>query len=374
MPRPAKSIFLANISHEIRTPLNAVTGLAQLLQQESLQGKQRDYVEKLYSSSRLLLGIVEDVMDFSCIEAGEVVLRPALFHLPGILQSVRHVVQKDADAKGLALQVELQDDVPHSLLGDPLRLSQVLNNLLVNALKFTEKGKVSLHVSLQSRSSETASIRFCVRDTGIGIPADEREKLFEPFTRLKTDGHAPVKGAGLGLSISHRLVELMGGVITVESIPGIGSTFCFCANFGLDAQQTATPEPTPATETSADVLAGARILLVDDEVLNCMLGKELLLIIGCNPVTVASGALALQALEREPFQLVLMDVEMADMNGYEVTQRIRSDPRWANLPIIALTAHAFTQVREQCLANGMNDYLTKPIDLQKLKAMLLRWL
>ncbi|MDD5393043.1 MAG: ABC transporter substrate-binding protein [Thiothrix sp.] len=370
----AKSIFLANISHEIRTPLSVVTGLAQLLQQTTLDGKQRDYAEQLQSSSRLLLGIVEDVMDFSCIEAGEVVLRPALFHLPGILQSICHVVQKDADAKGLVFQVELQDDVPQSLLGDPLRLSQVLNNLLVNALKFTKKGKIFLHVSLQSRSGETVSIRFCVRDTGIGIPADQREKLFEPFVRIEADGHALVKGAGLGLSISRRLVELMGGVITVESIPGIGSEFCFCANFGVDAQQTAIPEPTLVPAPPTDVLAGAQILLVDDDVLNCMLGTELLRAIGCHPVAVESGALALEALEREPFRLVLMDVEMPNMNGYEVTQRIRSDPRWANLPIVALTAHAFTQVREQCLTSGMNDYLTKPIDIQKLKATLLRWL
>ncbi len=205
----AKSIFLANISHEIRTPLNAVTGLAQLLQQEGLQGKQRDYAEKLHSSSRLLLGIVEDVMDFSCIEAGEVVLRPMPFNLQGILQSVRHIVQDSIAGKGLAFHLEVQDAIPAVLVGDPLRLSQVLNNLLINAVKFTNKGSISLHVSLVAPIADKVRLQFNVRDTGIGIPANQRESLFEPFVRIDAGEHEAVKGAGLGLSISRHLVELM---------------------------------------------------------------------------------------------------------------------------------------------------------------------
>lgn len=371
----AKSIFLANISHEIRTPLNAVTGLAQLLQQEGLQGKQRDYAEQLHSSSRLLLGIVEDVMDFSCIEAGEVVLRPVPFNLQGILQSVRHIVQDAVQAKGLAFSIDVQDNLPAVLVGDPLRLSQVLNNLLVNAIKFTNQGHVSLHVSQQSGDAGQLRLQFSVRDTGVGIPADQRDSLFEPFVRIDSGAGEPVKGAGLGLSISRRLVELMGGVIQVESIPGVGSEFSFCASFGHEAAHTLLPpEPVaPLAEASA-ALTEAHILVVDDDVLNRMIAVEMLRVLGCSSESVEGATQAIAALECEPFSLVLMDLEMPGMNGDELTRQLRHDPRWQALPIIAMTAHASTTIREHCLASGMDDYLAKPFDLAQLRAVLVRWL
>ncbi|WGZ93103.1 MAG: ATP-binding protein [Candidatus Thiothrix putei] len=372
----AKSIFLANISHEIRTPLNAVTGLAQLLQQESLQGKQRDYAEKLHSSSRLLLGIVEDVMDFSCIEAGEVVLRPVPFNVRGILQSVQHIVQEPIASKGLAFCLEVQDDIPGVLVGDPLRLSQVLNNLLINAVKFTNKGSVSLHVSLQAHTTANVRLQFSVRDTGIGIPANQRESLFEPFVRIDSGEHEAVKGAGLGLSISRQLVELMGGAISVESIPGVGSEFTFCADFGGEATSTLLPDapPTPAADDAQALLTGARILVVDDDALSLMISIELLRIFGCITEQAENATQVRAALMANTFDLVLMDIEMPGMTGDALTRELRTDPRWQTLPIIAMSAHASTTIREHCLASGMSDYLAKPFDVAQLRAVLLLWL
>lgn len=371
----AKSIFLANISHEIRTPLNAVTGLAQLLQQESLQGKQRDYAQQLHSSSKLLLGIVEDVMDFSCIEAGEVVLRPLPFNVRGSLQSVQHIVQDPITAKGLAFRLEVQDDIPAVLVGDPLRLSQVLNNLLINAVKFTNKGSVSLHVSLQAQAAAKVRLQFSVRDTGIGIPANQRESLFEPFVRIDSGEHEAVKGAGLGLSISRHLVELMGGSISVESISGVGSEFTFCADFGGEAASTLLPDlPLPTADTAQTLLEGARILVVDDDALNLMISLELLRTFGCITERAENATQARAALMANTFDLVLMDIEMPGMTGDALTRQLRTDPRWQTLPIIAMTAHASTTIREHCFASGMSDYLAKPFEVAQLRAILVRWL
>ncbi|WML90226.1 ABC transporter substrate-binding protein [Thiothrix lacustris] len=371
----AKSIFLANISHEIRTPLNAVTGLAQLLQRENLQGKQRDYAEQLHSSSKLLLGIVEDVMDFSSIEAGDVMLRPIPFNLHGILQSVRHIVQDEAHVKGLNFLIEVQENLPAVLIGDPLRLSQVLNNLLVNAIKFTNKGSVSLSVSEKSRVAGQIRLQFSVRDTGVGIPANQRDNLFEPFLRIDSGEQEAVKGAGLGLSISRCLVALMGGEIEVASIPGVGSEFSFCADFDDTVLQVLSPEiPEFSEEVAAAALADAHILLIDDDMLNRFISVELLQNFGCSVESAENAVQALAALERGTFSLILMDIELPGMKGDELTRQLRRDPRWQHIPIIALTAHATTTIREQCLANGMNDYLAKPFELAQLQAMLLRWL
>lgn len=365
----AKSMFLANISHEIRTPLSAVAGLSELLKQAQMEGRQHEYVEQLYSSSRLLLGIVEDVMDFSCIEAGEMVLRPAPFLLQGILQSVGHIIHEQVEAKCLAFQMEVAEGIPPVLIGDPLRLSQVLNNLLVNAVKFTHKGSISLHVSQVASADGKVRLQFSVRDTGVGIPASQRDSLFEPFVRIESGSSEPIKGAGLGLSISRRLVELMGGSIQVESIPGVGSEFAFCADFAV-GPLAGVPSGTAGKLTA---LAGARILLVDDDLLNRMIGAELLGLLGCSVVMAADAAQVTAALERETFQLVLMDIEMPGMKGDELTQRLRSNPRWQDLPIIALTAHVGSDIRERCLTSGMNDYLTKPFDIGQLRDTLLRW-
>ena len=373
----AKSVFLANISHEIRTPLSAVTGLSQLLKQANLHGKQREYVEQLYSSSKLLLGIVEDVMDFSCMEAGEVVLRPAPFLLQDILQSVEHIIREAVDAKHLQFNMEIDAGIPAVLIGDPLRLSQVLNNLLVNAVKFTNVGSVSLHVQRQSALEmslvQHIRLQFSVRDTGVGIPASQRDSLFEPFVRIDTGHEEPVKGAGLGLSISRRLVELMGGVIQVESIPGIGSEFSFCADFRVEENLVACDTNTQDTLASS-VLHGARILLVDDDILNRMISMELLHLLGCVPEGVENAAQALAMLEHQTFDLILMDIEMPGVKGDKLTQQLRSDRRWQHLPIIALTAHATADIRDYCLACGMNDCLIKPFEVVQLRSILVHWL
>jgi PAS domain S-box-containing protein len=368
----AKSIFLANISHEIRTPLAAVTGLAELLQKDTLTGKQREYAEKLHDSSRLLLGIVEDVMDFSRIEAGEVVLRPAPFALRGILTSVEHIVRQQVEAKGLSFRIQVQADVPQVLVGDPLRLSQVLNNLLLNAVKFTHKGEVSLHVSVAAQQADAVRLLFCVRDTGIGISADQREHLFEPFIRIEAEGDAAIHGTGLGLSISRHLVGLMGGAIRVESIPGVGSEFSFQASFGIVHETSVLDaEETPP---DASILTGTLILLVDDDLMNLMIGTEILQTFGCEVLRAENAQQALAVLEEKTPALMLLDIEMPGMKGDELARHLRQDTRWDKLPIIALTAHACGNIREQCLDSGMDDYLAKPFDVAHLQALLLRWL
>lgn len=368
----AKSLFLANISHEIRTPLTAVTGFSQLLQQSGQEGRQREYVEELYNSSQLLLGIVEGLIDFSCIEAGDVVLRPMPFNLQGILRSIRHVVKSMLEDKGLCFQIEVDDSIPLVLVGDPLRLSQVLNNLVCNAVKFTRKGSVSLNVSLLGRTEHEVNLRFGVRDTGVGIPAGQRDKLFEPFVRINPGVEGAAKGAGLGLAISRHLVELMGGTIKLDSVYGIGSEFSFCVSFGIGTDTGA--ELKRETEEALASLAGAHILVVDDEPLNRMIAVELLKILGCSTESAENAAGAIQALESGLFQAVLMDIEMPGMRGHELTHQLRQDPRWRRLPIIALTAHATTDARDAYLSSGMDDYLSKPFNLEQLRDMLLKWL
>ncbi len=239
-------------------------------------------------------------------------------------------------------------------------------------MKFTHKGEVSLHVAVQAQQAGNIRLLFCVRDTGVGIPAEQRERLFEPFVRIEAEDGKAIRGAGLGLSISRHLVELMGGTIRVESIPGIGSEFSFQADFAL-VDETSVPQ-TEETPTDTTILAGAPLLLVDDDPLNLMIGTEILQKFGCAVVTAEDATQALAALEKQTPALVLLDIEMPGMKGDELTRHLRQDERWKSLPIIALTAHAGSDIRERCLDSGMNDYLAKPFDVAHLQALLLRWL
>ena len=509
----AKSEFLANMSHEIRTPMNAIMGFASLALKTELTQKQRDYLSKIDTASRALLGLVNDILDFSKIEAGKLELEATTFRLDEVMNNIATMVSNQAARKGIELLNALAPDVPVDLVGDPLRLGQVLLNLVNNAVKFTEMGHVLLRGELVEPSGESCTIRFSVRDTGIGMTEEQVARLFSAFTQADSSTTRKYGGSGLGLAISQRLVELMGGLITVESMPGSGSTFSFTLSFPRQAAErdprresrgglaglkalvvddnelardilleqlepfgitanaaasaeaamrelaSALPDPydvvfmdwqmpgidgvaaareirdglglprppvviivtafgreevmeqakeagisgflikpvnqsllfetlmqvlggdgalrePPSAEGSAGLpdLAGVRVLLVEDAPMNQQVACEMLAGSGVAVDIAENGQLAVQAASIGRYDLVLMDVQMPVMGGYEATRLIRALPGKADLPIVAMTAHAMRGAREECLAAGMNDYVTKPIDPQRLFAVMVQWL
>ena len=508
----AKADFLANMSHEIRTPMNAVIGMTQLALKADPQPRVRDYLHKIQSSSQLLLGVINDILDFSKIEADKMQLDLAGFELGKLLEDVAELIAEKASGKGLELIVSAATDVPDNLIGDALRLEQVLLNLANNAVKFTERGEVEIRVRLQQRLASGVELRFEVRDTGIGIPAEQGAKLFQSFQQADSSTTRRYGGTGLGLAISKRLVELMGGQIGVDSVPGQGSTFWFSVRLGLDScrparerkvfvpgnlkvllvddneqarevvaeligqlgfkytasacgsealteieradaagqpfdvvlldwkmpgmdgialaheirhhalrqaplllmvtaydrdealprareagisevltkpvspsalfdalmrqlsdqQQLSSPGPADALQEQAE-LQGARALLVEDNELNQEVAIEFLQMLGLAVDLAADGAIALQKVRQQRYDVVLMDMQMPVMDGLSATRAIRQLPGMQALPIIAMTANAMAQDRERCLEAGMNDHIAKPIDVQELVDKLRRW-
>ncbi len=387
----AKSAFLAHMSHEIRTPMNAVMGMTLLALRADPSPKVRDYLQKIQSSSRHLLGVVNDILDISKLEAGKVALEQVEFDLEQMLDDVVSVISEKAASKELQLIVEVADDMPMKLVGDPLRLEQVLINLAGNAVKFTARGEIVLSVSVQERHPGQIVLHFAVRDTGIGLSPQQRERLFQTFQQADSSITRRYGGSGLGLSISKRLAELMGGRIGVDSQPGIGSTFWFTAGLGLGPASpgrhgvkielsshgtSAAEDSQMATETlsPAAELQGARALLVEDNELNQEVATEFLEALGLQVELAENGALALQKVQRQHYDIVLMDMQMPVMDGLSATRAIRKLPGLQELPILAMTANAMTIDRERCLEAGMNDHIAKPIDPERLLAKLRRWI
>jgi PAS domain S-box-containing protein len=375
-----KSQFLANVSHEIRTPLNAIVGLGHLLLSTELPPKQRDYVGKIHASARILLRTVDDVLDFSKIEAGKLELERTSFRLDEVLADLGSILAVQADAKGISFVVTVAKDVPRSLIGDPLRLGQVLTNLVGNAVKFTERGGVTLRVTLASRDDGEARLRFAVEDTGVGMTPPQLARIFEPFTQADGSTTRRFGGTGLGLTICRQVVETMGGELAATSVPGSGSTFTFEIPFRVSAAEVASADATRPGEsflaTPSRRLRGSRVLLVEDNAINQQVARELLEAAGVAVSIADNGRAAVDVVAASGGALdaVLMDVQMPGMDGVAATRAIRSVAANADLPIIAMTAHAEITERERCLAAGMNDYVSKPFEPSHLFKTLARWL
>ncbi len=369
----AKREFLARMSHELRTPMNGVLGMTHLALQADPPPIQRDYLKKIQSSASLLLGIINDILDFSRIEAGRLEVESSAFNLRELIENTKELILPRAREKQLSFVSRVAPEVPEYALGDGLRLSQVLLNLLGNAVKFTERGGITLEVSASSPEDGVLRLHCSVGDTGIGIPKALRDHLFTPFAQADVSISRRFGGTGLGLSISKNLAELMGGDISLETEEGRGSTFSFSVLLRIPGRHELVPEKVPAS-ASAVHYADKRILLVEDNEINQEIALALLGSLGLDVDVACNGREGLESFLRDDYDLILMDIRMPEMDGLEAARRIRASGKHdaAGVPIVAMTANAMAEDKEAGRAAGMDDHIAKPIDPVELQRVIAR--
>jgi PAS domain S-box-containing protein len=369
----AKSDLISMISHEIRTPLSAIMGVATLLGMTELSPKQKKFVRILGSSSESLLGLVNDILDFSKIESGKMTLEARSIDLRQLVSGMVQNLRVKAEEKGVALELEVDDGVPAGLLGDPVKIGQVLTNLLGNAIKFTPEGRVTLSLAVRETTLDAVTIAFAVRDTGIGIAPDRLPHIFDEFTQASYDIGLKYGGTGLGLSISKTLVELHGSVLQVESELGRGTTFSFTLR--LKRAPISAISATPAEPTEPQEISGLNVLVADDNEVNLFVLTGLLRKWGVLFDVVANGRLAVEQVRQKDYDVVLMDLRMPELDGYAATRQIRAlpDPKYARLPILALSASIRMGHQHELDAAGFTEFVGKPINAELLFAKLARY-
>jgi PAS domain S-box-containing protein len=369
-----KEQFLANMSHEIRTPINSVIGFTNLLQKTPMAEEQKQFVNLIQSASENLLTIINDILDISKIEAGMLRIEKNPFSLRGLCNSIETMFYHKAREKNLSFSIFIQDNIPDTLTGDAVRLTQILVNLISNAIKFTQKGGITINITSLVQTRETARLRFSVKDSGIGIPSDKLEAVFERFEQGETDTTRKYGGTGLGLSIVRNLIQLQDGNITVNSDPGKGTEFIFDIEYSLvPVSEALATVLTEKTDVGPGAFPDAKILVVEDNAMNQLLIKYTFQSWKMNFELADNGEKAIEWLQRDQFDLVLLDIQMPLMDGYATSQAIRKELK-SDIPIIAMTAHALAGEREKCLSNGMNDYISKPIHEKELYTLLKRYL
>ena len=371
-----KSAFLANMSHEIRTPMNGIIGITNLALEKETSDAQRDYLSKIDQSAKSLLRIINDILDFSKIEANRLELEKTEFRIDTVINEVGGITAFSVMQKGIGFNIDISDKIDFNVIGDSLRLQQVLLNMTSNAVKFTHKGSITISADVSERNGNTAELLFSVRDTGIGMSTKQTAEIFKAFGQADSSTTRKYGGTGLGLTICKSLVELMDGKIWLESAPGAGSTFFFTARFEtVEARELETDNDTDGAGVDVpEEFKDARILLVEDNEINSIIALELLRAAGFIVDPAVNGAIAVDMFQKNDYELILMDIQMPETDGFTATRIIRSLKEYRQIPIVAMTANAMQGDKEKSLEAGMNDHITKPLVPKELMETVCRWI